>query len=139
MNESEFNIYGMLAVLELLTSSQKYLDAYTEEYPENKTDALSYSVDPNCSCRENLIKHYNSNTVGVNEFTRTFITNNSTEMNWADFIRRNETHPAAGKLIKIDKTPEAYFNLVQQMHNERWVFRHMNITTDDNSYVIFFA
>ena len=139
MNEEQFNIYGLLAVLELLTTSKKFLDAYIEKYQENEADALSYSVDPGCNCRSNLIQHYNSNTQDVNEFTRTFITNNSTELDWVDFIRRNETNPVAGKIVKIDKTPEAYANLVQQMHNERWVFRHMNITTEGESYVILFA
>ena len=139
MNENEFNIYGLLAVLELLTTSKKFLDAYIEKYQENEDDALSYSVDPGCNCRDNLIKHYNSNAKDVNEFTRTFITNNSTELNWSDFIQRNETNPVAGKIVKIEKTAAAYAALVQQMHGERWVFRHMNITTDGNSYVIFFA
>jgi hypothetical protein len=139
MDEQEFNIYGLLAVLELLTTSKKFLDAYVEKYQENEADALSYSVDPGCNCRDNLIKHYNSNAKDVNEFTRTFITNNSSELNWSDFIQRNETNPVAGKIVEIEKTPEAYANLVRQMHNERWVFRHMNITTDENSYVIFFA
>ncbi len=139
MNEDEFNIYGLLAVLELLRNSQKFLDAYIEKYKDNETDAMSYSVDPHCKCRDNLVNHYNSNSKDVNDFTRNFITNNSTELDWVDFVRRNQTTPVAGKIVTIPKNPEDYATLVQQMHNERWVFRHMNVAVDGDSYVFFFA
>ena len=139
MNQDEFNKYALLAVLELLTTSQKFLNAYIQKYPTNETHALSFSVDPGCDCRGDIIKHYEENTNDVNLFTHEFIENNSTELNWADFVRRHQTTPVAGKVVKIEKTSEAYANLIQQMHNERWVFRHMNVTTDDNAYVIFFA
>lgn len=139
MNQDEFNTYALLAILELLTTSQKFLNAYIQKYPSNETHALSFSVDPGCECRDDIIKHYKENTEDANSFAREFIENNSTELNWADFVRRHQTTPVAGKVVKIDKTPEAYASLVQQMHNERWVFRHMNVTADEDSYVIFFA
>ena len=139
MDNEEFNVYGLLAVLELLTTSKTYLDEYIAKYPENESDALSYSVDPGCKCRDNLIKHYNSNTKDVGDFTKEFIVNNSTELNWTDFIKRYETHPVAGTFVKIDKTPEAYRNLIQQMQAERWTFRHMSVTSEDDKYTIFFA
>jgi len=139
MDKEEFNVYGLLAVLELLTTSKTYLDEYIVKYPENETDALSYSVDPQCKCRENLIKHFNSNAKDVGDFTKEFIVNNSTELNWAEFIKRYETHSAPGTIVKIDKTPEAYRNLINQMQTERWAFRHMSVTVEDDKYAIFFA
>jgi hypothetical protein len=128
-----------LAILELLTTSKKFLDAYIQKYPENESHALSFSVDPGCECRRDIIKHYEASTDDVNLFTHTFIENNSTELNWTDFVHRHQTTPVAGQIVKIDKTPEAYANLIQQMHDNKWVFRHMNVVVDGDSYLIFFA
>ena len=139
MNEEEFNAYGLLAVLELLTSSQIFLNEYTTKYPKNEADALSFSVDPNCPCRNTLINHYNSNHKEVGDFTKEFIVNNSTELNWVEFIEKYKTFSAAGKRFKIDKTEEAYAEFTLKMHRERWVFRHMSILAEGDKYVIFFA
>lgn len=139
MNEEEFNIYGLLAVLELLTTSQTFLNEYTTKYPENGADAQRFSVDPNCPSRNNLINHYNSNHTEVGDFTKEFILNNSTELNWVEFIEKYKTFTAAGKRFKIDKTDEAYAEFIMKMHKERWVFRHISIISEEDKYVIFFA
>ena len=139
MNDEEFNAYSLLAVLELLSSSKTFLNEYITKFPDNEQDALSFSVDTTCPCRDNLISHYNSNRAEVNEFTKEFIVNNSTELNWPAFIDKYKTFSAAGTRVKIDKTDTAYAELCAQMHRERWVFRHMSILEEDDKYVVFFA
>ena len=139
MNEEEFNAYSMLAVMELLATSKTFLNEYITKFPENETDARSFSTDNTSPCRTNLISHYNNNIVVVSNFTKEFIVNNSTELNWVEFINKYKTFPASGTRVKIDKTDEAYADLIAQMHRERWVFRYMSIISEEDKYVVFFA
>ena len=131
--------YGVQVVLELIQNSQKYLDAYVKEYPDNISNALSFSTNPNCSCRNHLISHYNNNQELVDQFTAKFLQTNPSELNWNEFDKKHRQHFAAGSIVKIDKTQEAYSNLIQKMQREKWVFHHMSVTSEDDKYTIFFA
>ena len=73
------------------------------------------------------------------EFTHAYIKNNSTEFDWDLFISRYEVTFVGGKFFEIEKTEQAYAGLIEQMHQEKWVFNHMSVTSDANKYVVFFA
>lgn len=139
MNEEEYNAYSILVVFELLTTSLKYLNEYTTKYPTNKSVAESFSKKPSENTQSTLVNHYESNQQDVDDFTKQFIENNSTELDWTRFLNKYKTFPASGQIFKIDKTAEAYMEFVTRMQAERWVFRHMSVAVEDDKYVLFFA
>ena len=139
MKKDEISFYGIMIILELLPNSKNYRDSYIKQFPSNEVDALSYSTDTTCSCKQNLIDHYNENTSDVNEFNSNFVESFPKEIDWIDFVKRHEVINVAGSYVEIEKTPEAYSNLTERMSSERWFFRHMSVTTDNDKYVIFFA
>ena len=139
MNEEEFNAYSMLIVLELLANSLKYQTEYVSKYPTLEKDAKTFAKTHDEASQENILTHYKSNRADVDDFTKNFIENNSTELDWSKFLEKYKTYPASGQIFKIDKTPEAYMEFVTRMQNERWVFRHMSVTADGDKYVLFFA
>jgi hypothetical protein len=139
MKKDEISFYGMMIILELIPTSRNYLESYIEKFPENQSDAISYSTDTACDCKQTLIDHYNNNTQEVNEFNSNFVEKFPTEIDWIAFIKRHEVVNVAGTFVEIDKTPEAYYELTERMSRERWAFRHMSVTTDTEKYVVFFA
>lgn len=139
MENNNLNAYNVFLVLELLTTSPKYLDEYITRYPQNEESALSFSVDPECDCRKKIIEHYKGNQLQVNEFTHKFVSENPNEISLKDFIAKYETNHVAGQFFKIDKTESAYAEFVQNMQKERWAFRFMSVTSDEDKYIIFFA
>ena len=138
-NNNNLNAYGVYLVLELLTTSQKYLDIYIQTFPGQEENALSFSVDPGWSCRTHLIDHYNNNQPAVDSLTHKFVTDHPNEINLKQFIKKYDTVHVAGQYFKIDKTESAYAEFVQNMQTQRWAFRYMSVTADEDKYVIFFA
>ena len=139
MNSENTNYTSLALTLELLTTSQKYLEEYIKTFPDMEENALSFSVDPECSCKNAIIQHFNKNTLLVEDLNTIFIHDNPNEIDLRDFLEKLEVKNVAGKFFKIEKTEEAYFNFVQNMKEQRWAFRHISVTTDNDSYVIFFA
>ena len=139
MKKDEISFYGVMLILELIPTSKNYLNSYIQKFPENESDALSYSVDTSCQCKENLINHYNSNAELVNNFNSDFIETNPKEIDWIDFVKRHQVTNVAGSFVKIDKTQEAYQELTDRMSRERWYFRHMSVTSDSENFIVFFA
>lgn len=139
MNSENTNYTTLALTLELLTTSQKYLEEYIKTFPDMEENALSFSVDPGCSCKTAIIEHFNKNLPAIESINTTFIHKNPTEVDLKQFLAKLEVKNVAGKFFKIEKTEEAYFNFVQNMKEQRWAFRHISVTTDNDSYVIFFA
>ena len=104
MNEKDFTTYSTLIVLELLVSSLKYLTEYSTKYPKCKAPAKSFSKTYDAKSQETILTHFRENQSDVDDFTKKFIENNSSELNWADFLEKYKTYPAAGQIFKIDKT-----------------------------------
>lgn len=59
MKKDEISFYGMMIILELIPTSRNYLESYIEKFPENQSDAISYSTDTACDCKQ---KSYAKNT-----------------------------------------------------------------------------
>jgi len=133
------NYTALALLLELLTTSQKYVDAYIERFPVQTENALSFSVDPGCSCKEKIIEHFKNNAEAVDDLTQTFLQNNPLEINLKEFLQRISVNNVAGRMFKIDKTEEAYSNFIDNMKNNRWAFRYMSVAVDGDKYVFFFA
>jgi len=138
MNNTD-NYTALALLLELLTTSQKYVDAYIERFPGQTENALSFSVDPGCSCKEKIIEHFKNNAEAVDDLTQTFLQNNPLEINLKEFLQRISVNNVAGRMFKIDKTEEAYSNFIDNMKNNRWAFRYMSVAVDGDKYVFFFA
>jgi len=133
------NYTALALLLELLTTSQKYVDAYIERFPEQTENALSFSVDPGCSCKEKIIEHFKNNAEALDDLTQTFLQNNPLEINLKEFLRGISVNNVAGRMFKIDKTEEAYSDFIDNMKNNRWAFRYMSVAVDGDKYVFFFA
>lgn len=138
MNEV-YQKHSLKIVLDLIGSSKLYLDAYIKEYPANISNAMSFSKNPNCSCRNFLIKHYNENTQVVDDFTSNFLEENPTEINWEEADEKHTQRDVSGKVFRIPLTDQAYEQFATQMKNEQWAFRFMNITIHNNQYVFMFV
>lgn len=139
MNLSEIqHKYGVQLTLELIQTSKSFYDAYIKEYPDNTANALSYSKNPNCSCRNKLTKHYNENKQKVDLFVSSFLNTNPSAINLVEFEQKYKTKPVSGRIVRIEKTDQAYGNLVQTIQNEGWTFRQMSVAVDGDDYVFFF-
>jgi hypothetical protein len=115
------------------------MNQYIDSYPDMMDNALSFSVDPECSCRESIITHYNENTELVSRFTEKFLAENPTVLDLKQFISKYETNEVSGRFFKIEKTEEAYANFIKTTQEENWIYTHMSVTTDIDSYIIFFV
>ena len=130
--------YGVKVVLELIQTSTLFYDSYTKQYPNNLANALSFSKNPNCTCRNALIKHYNENKQAVDKFTTDFLQEHPSELAYEQFIQKHGTKNMVGQIVRIDKSEEAYKQLSDKIASERWVFRQMSVAIDEQNYVIFF-
>lgn len=139
MNSDNNNYTSLALTLELISISAPYQELYINKFPTMEENALSFSVDPGCSCKNKLIEHFKQNTKEVEELNKTFLENHPNEINLKEFLLNIEITNVAGKLFKIDKTEEAYSDFVQNMKEDKWAFRHMSVTADDQHYTIFFA
>ena len=131
--------YGVTIVLELIGGSKLFYDAYVKQYPSNLANAMSFSKNPNCTCRNALIKHYNENKSDVDTFTTEFLEEHPAELAIDQFLQKHANKNVVGTIVKIDKTPEAFKNITNQMQSEKWVFRQMSVAVEDNNYVLFFV
>ena len=131
--------YGVQLTLELIQTSKSFYEKYIKQYPDNTANALSYSKNPNCSCRNKLTSHYNQNKKEVDSFVLEFLKLEPNSINLVDFENRNKTKPVNGRVVRIDKTDEAFGNLTNQIHREQWTYRSMSVTVDDGKYVFFFV
>ena len=118
MNSNETHI-NLGIMLELLRTSFNYQEEYIKTFPENEEHALSYSVDPECSCKQKLIDHYKANFVAVEKLNETFAEKHPNEINLKELISRLEIKNVAGQYFKIQKTPDAYQEFVTNMKEER--------------------
>ena len=74
--------------------------------------------NPNCSCRNKLTKHYNENKSDVDSFVENFLNKTNDAINLKEFVSRHNTKPVSGRVVRIDKTDQAYGELVTQIHRE---------------------
>tara|TARA_B100002019_G_C21264801_1_gene598776 strand:- start:1863 stop:2285 length:423 start_codon:yes stop_codon:yes gene_type:complete len=133
------NNYGVQLVLELIQNSKPFYEEYIKKYPDNTANALSFSKNPNCSCRSKLTKHYNENKSDVDSFVENFLNKTNDAINLKEFVSRHNTKPVSGRVVRIDKTDQAYGELVTQIHRENWVYRTMSVVAEDDKYVFFFV
>jgi hypothetical protein len=131
--------YGVQLTLELIQTSKSFYESYIKQYPDNTANALSFSKNPNCSCRSKLTKHYNENKQLVDSFILTFLKNEPTAINLVEFEAKHKTKPVSGRVVRIEKTDEAYGNLVRTIHAEGWVYKSMAVAIDGNEYIFFFV
>ena len=108
MNSDNNNYTSLALTLELISISAPYQELYINKFPTMEENALSFSVDPGCSCKSKLIEHFKQNTKEVEELNKTFLENHPNEINLKEFLLNIEITNVAGKLFKIDKTEEAY-------------------------------
>ena len=139
MNNQTITSYGSILVLELILKSEEYLNELIKTFPSIEDKVLSFSVDPGCSCRNDIIKFYDENKESVSKFTENFLSQHPNVIDYRAFIQKYETNVVSGQFFKVDKTESAYMEFVDRMQQEKWAFRYMSVAVEDDKYVIFFA
>lgn len=130
--------YGVKVVLELLSNSKLFYDLYVKQYPNNLANAMSFSKNPNCTCRNALIKHYNENKKAVDTFTEDFLVEHPSELALDEFLAKHASKSVVGSVIKIEKTEEAFRHVTNKMQSEKWTFRQMSVAVENDQYILFF-
>jgi hypothetical protein len=131
--------YGVQLTLELIQTSKIFYEKYIKQYPNNTANALSYSKNPNCSCRNKLTQHYNENKKEVDLFVLEFLKSEPNSINLHEFENKHKTKPVNGRIVRIEKTDEAFGNLTSQIHTEQWTYRSMSVAVEEDKYVFFFV
>tara|TARA_A100001037_G_scaffold290243_1_gene302863 strand:+ start:31370 stop:31792 length:423 start_codon:yes stop_codon:yes gene_type:complete len=131
--------YGVQIVLELIGGSKLFYDEYVKAYPTNLANAMSFAKNPNCTCRNALIKHYNENKKEVDDFTIKFLEVHPSELAIDQFLQKHANKNVVGTIVKIDKSPEAFKDITNKMQAEKWVFRQMSVAVEGDNYVLFFV
>ena len=139
MNSNNITKYGGILLLELILKSEDFLNAYIDKFVEMQDSALSFSVDPECSCKDKIIDHYKNNSDVVADFIGKYISRNPSVIDIKDFLMRCESVYVSGKIFKIEKTDQAYSDFVLKIKNEGWNYREMSVAIDENFYIIFFS
>jgi len=139
MKNENFNAYSALLFIDLIVDSTNFYTKLVERFEDVQQVAEQLRDNPSDQNKDLMFSVYEQNEDTFKEFTHSYIENNSSEFDWDQLLRNYEVSPVGGKFFKFDKTPEAYEELINRMHNERWVFHHMSITSENDKYVAFFA
>tara|TARA_B100000900_G_scaffold355213_1_gene324353 strand:+ start:362 stop:781 length:420 start_codon:yes stop_codon:yes gene_type:complete len=139
MKNENFNAYSALLFIDLIIESNNFYKQLIDKFPDVQKIADQLHKDPTDQNKDFMFSVYEQNENTFKEFTHSYIQDNSDEFDWDQLLRNYEVTPVGGKFFKFDKTPEAYEELINKMHNERWVFHHMSITSENDKYVAFFA
>ena len=139
MNSNNITKYGGILLLELILKSEDFLNAYIDKFVEMQDSALSFSVDPECSCKDKIIEHYTKNSEVVADFIGKYISRNPSVIDIKDFLMRHESIYVSGKIFKIEKNEKAYSDFITKIKSEGWHYREMSVAVDADSYTIFFS
>ena len=139
METDKFNIYAYFIIVELSFTSKKFVESLTEEFPELASGFKSLASLPGDESQTHLESLFQHNEDKLKTFLNQYLKDNESDFNWTTFLDKYEVTPVAGRFFKIDKTEDAYMEFVSQMRDNRWVFSHMSVTSDENNYTIFFA
>ena len=139
MDKDKFNIYSSLIFIELIYTSSKFVKKVCENYKELNDIIKTLLKEPSAENQEHLQSLYSHNEENLKKFLHNYLKENENEFNWTTFLNKYEVTQVAGRFFKIKKTEEAYYEFVQKMKQDRWVFSYMSVASEDDSYVIFFA
>tara|TARA_B100001057_G_C22847185_1_gene949529 strand:- start:823 stop:1242 length:420 start_codon:yes stop_codon:yes gene_type:complete len=139
MKNENFNAYTALMFIDLIVESNNFYEQLVDKFSDLSTLAEKLHNNPTDQNKDLMFSVYEKNEKTFTEFTHAYIKNNSTEFDWDLFVSRYEVTFVGGKFFEIEKTEQAYADLIEQMHQEKWVFNHMSVTSDANKYVVFFA
>tara|TARA_B100002019_G_scaffold164785_1_gene142303 strand:+ start:1040 stop:1459 length:420 start_codon:yes stop_codon:yes gene_type:complete len=139
MDNEKFNTYCSLIFVELAFTSTKFIKQLSEKYKELHDIIVKLVETPSTENQEHLQSLFSHNEESLKKYVHDYLIENESEFNWTTFLDKYEVTPVAGRFFKIDKTEQAYADLIQKMKTERWVFSYMNVAVEENSYVVFFA
>lgn len=139
MDNEKFNVYSSLIFVELLYTSKKFVTKLSENYSELHDIIKKLIESPSTENQEHIISLYSHNENNLKSFLHSYLKENESEFNWTNFLNKYEVTPVAGRFFKIDKTDQAYYDFVEKMKAERWVFSYMSVAVDADEYIIFFA
>lgn len=139
MDNEKFNTYCSLIFVELAFTSTKFVKQLSEKYKELHDVIVKLVETPSVENQEHLQSLFGHNEESLKKYVHDYLLANESEFDWTTFLDKYEVTPVAGRFYKIDKTEQAYSDLIQKMKTERWVFSYMSVAVEDNSYVVFFA
>lgn len=139
MDDNKFNTYCSLIFVDLAFTSKKFISKLSSKYRDISDLVSTLTNSPTQQNQEYLQSIFSHNEDVLKKFIKNYITDSESEFSWEEFLDKYEVTPVAGKFFKIEKTQEAYFEFVNNMKQNRWVFSYMSVTSEDDFYVIFFA
>jgi hypothetical protein len=127
-----------LVVLYLIESDIAFLKQFKKFVPVFSQEIDQFAKDQTLgrSELEGYIKVNNSETIN---FVDNFIKNNpQVKVDIDEIAKKYASKDLRGKIFKIPKTEEAFQNLFIYIHSNNSKFRQFSVTSEEDSWVIFF-
>ena len=132
------NTHYIHLLMELIPSSEKFKTFYSEKFPSIKESIIAYSLDTKCDCKNEIIDFHNKNKEESDKAIKSFISSYPEEINLVEFLKRMESNYIGGKVIKIDKSDSAFYELVNNINQNGYYFRTVNVIPEEKSLTFLF-
>jgi hypothetical protein len=137
--DSQLQLHADLVTLHLIQEDIIFSKNFKKFVPVLEAEIENYSKDPKCPCRDKIISYVKINREGVANFIEYFLKENpQVTIDIQKIIDRHKPKDIRGKIFKIAKTEEAYFNFVSYIISNGFIFRQFSVTSEQDFWVIFF-
>lgn len=130
-------IQNIFDALPILVHNDNIFHKLKNDFPEVLADLVSFKENPNCSCRNRLIKFFTeklqTNPTLLDLYVKDYPTLHD-EINNATNLRLSNNY--SGKIIEIDNTAEAWQQLSTTMIGKN--FRSFSVIQKENKIIVYF-
>lgn len=149
-------------ILHLILGYKQFGDDFSNKYPSLLADVVSYSGNPNCSCRSKIIKHIQDNFIDVTQWVDQWIestpNNDQLDAVYNKIIGTApeqivptykppeqtggdpmpETTDMVGRIVIIPADADSYYLLLHEAFTKKWNYRGLTVSIKDDKWYIFF-
>lgn len=134
-----FNQYLQFVVLQLIQNDVLFIKNFKEFAPEIQEKIDSYSKNPNCSCRTNIINYINENYFKVKDFVLSFLEQNpQVKVDLQSIENQFKVTPVRGQIFRIPKNDKAFEEFFKHTVSNKFQYSHFSVVADGDSWAIFF-
>lgn len=130
-------IHNLFDALPILISNDNIFNQLKNDFPETLADLISFKDNPNCSCKNRLIKFFTDKIQQNTNLLNKYIENNialQNDINNATNLRLSNNY--SGRIITIEKTPEAWQQLSLTMVGK--MFRSFSLIEKEDKILVYF-
>lgn len=119
-------------LLKAITRNGGFSKDMISTFPSIEADVYSFSANPNCSCKNRLLNHINSNIDKVRELYK----NNSNGLSLP--VEKEAELPSmsgqsmSGQVVEIESNPTRYKNLIEYLSKAGKTYKGLTVTTVTN-------